>query len=105
MARRLTQRQLDAALEEVAQWLGPRMGCEDGPAPTGKEAADRGEGPWLKEDWDWPGEPTPTILLEGGPDDWAVRVAGEPAFCEAMREIGVFAEPWASYALCLYPDD
>ncbi len=74
-----------------------------GPAPTGKAAADAAMGPMLIPDWDWTGTPTPTVLLEGGPEDWAVRVADECS--DAFRAIGVFAEPYASYALSLYPED
>lgn len=89
------------ALQIVAEWLGPRMG-HDGPAPTGSDAAYNAEGPMLSAEWDWPEDgPTPTILLEGGPHDWAIDAAWE---CQArMDAIGVFCEPYSGYALCLYP--
>lgn len=89
----------------VAEWLGPRMGYE-GPAPTGEQAANRGEGPVLRPEWDWPSSgPTPTILLEGGPYDWAVEVSMDSAVVAKARALGVFIEPYAGYALCLYPYD
>lgn len=95
----------EAALQIVAAWLGARMGY-DGPAPTGMHAAMHALGPQLVSDWDWPSDgPTPTILLEGGPDDWAVRVSMDEGAVQALAKIGVFAEPYASYALCLYVND
>ncbi|GEL47072.1 hypothetical protein CHO01_21880 [Cellulomonas hominis] len=101
METRLTSQQQDRALELVAAWLGPKLGY-DGPAPTGKDAAYTASGPMLNPEWDWPSSgPTPTILLEGGPDDWAIFAAHELA--DQMAGIGVFAEPYACYALCLYP--
>ncbi|WP_156250881.1 hypothetical protein [Pseudactinotalea terrae] len=96
----LTTDQQQRALDLVAAWLGPKMG-HDGPAPTGQEAANRAEGPWLHPTWDWPGKPTPTILLEGGPYDWALEVSWD--LRSQFAGIGVFAEPYAGYALCLYP--
>lgn len=101
----LTPQQQHEALDIVAAWLGPQMGY-DGPAPTGRDAAYAGIGPELNPAWDWPQSgPTPTILLEGGPYDWAITVALDGACVASFKRIGVFAEPWASYALCLYPAD
>lgn len=100
--KQLTEKQQDKALAVIAGWLGPQMGY-DGPAPTGEHAANHAEGPMLRRDWDWPSEPTPTILLEGGPYDWAVEVSLDDDVVRTLRKIGVFAEPWAGYALCLYP--
>lgn len=100
--QRLTRDQQDKALRLVAAWLGPQMGYA-GPAPTGREASDRAEGPWLHREWDWPSEgPTPTILLEGGPHDWALEAGWQ--LRSDFAAIGVFAEPYAGWALCLYPD-
>lgn len=97
----LTKSQQKKALEIVAGWLGPQMGY-DGPAPTGTEAANSARGPVLTPDWDWPHKPTPAIILEGGPYDWAVMVAADEKVQAEMAKIGVFAEPWAGWALCLY---
>lgn len=120
----LTKAQGEKALAIVAEWMGPKVGagrgcgecadCTHGleiacerwvgtAAPTGSAAADSGLGPHLNPEWDWPGQPTPTILLEGGPYDWAIRVADERS--SEFAAIGVFAEPYAAYALCLYRED
>jgi hypothetical protein len=103
MARKVTKRQQQKALAAVAEWLGPQMGYK-GSAPTGDDAAYRGYGPALNPAWDWPSAgPTPTIILESGyaPDDWAVVASYE--LVAQFDRIGVFAEPYSSYALCLYP--
>jgi len=101
MSIELTPQQQSQALDIVAEWLGPRMGY-DGPAPTGKDAARKALGPMLNPAWDWPSSgPTPTVLLEGGPDDWAILAGDE--LTDRLRGIGVWAEPYAAYALCLYP--
>lgn len=98
--RELTQEQAEAALAQVAAWLGRRgYGGPNGePAPTGRDAAYRAEGPMLVMDWDWPSRPTPTVILEGGPYDWAIEAAW------SIDVPGVFAEPYSGWALCLYPD-
>lgn len=124
----VTEAQAEGVLALVAEWLGRKgygtpvcphgqelqdgrfwlhqdgTDCEDqgtGPAPTGVEAAHNGAGPMLLMDWDWPGGPTPTVLLEGGPYDWAIEVG------EAIRDrcdaIGVWCEPYSGWALCVYP--
>lgn len=107
----LTIEQQDKALEIVAEWLGPRMG-HDGPAPTGKDAAYRAEGPMLVRDWEpfsycdghpHTGEPRPTIILEGGPDEWGVYASLDDEVVAKLHEIGVFGEPYNSWNLCLYP--
>lgn len=128
MSKNLTKKQMDVALTAVAAWMGKKgygtltpcgkctpckaglkydWQCDNpkiGPAPTGEEAARNGDGPVLNPAWDWPtGGPTPTIILEGGPEDWAIRVSGDPEVLAVTRAAGLFIEPYASYALCLYP--
>ena len=97
--RKVTKRQAEKALAEVARQLSQDFNGGE-PVPTGREAAYTGEGPELMMDWDWPGRPTPTILLEGGIySGWAVEIDTQAV----GKAAGVFAEPWAGYALCLYP--
>jgi hypothetical protein len=96
-----TKRQQDQAARIVAKWLGPQMREDGKPVEISKEAAWNATGVYLNREWDWPdGDPTPTLLLEGGPDEWAIRAAWE--LMDEFARIGVFAEPYASYALCLY---
>jgi len=129
---KISKTKAELALAAVAKWLGEKKGMWEtatcphsnacatnkvgdwpahkdgsmcpkpkfGPAPTGSDAAQHALGPELVMDWSWPSEPTPTILLEGGPYDWAI----EAAYAVKMPH-GVFAEPYAGYALCLYPDN
>lgn len=100
--RTLSARKQEQALAIVAAWLGKvHHMTEDGnPTPTGDHAARHALGPMLDPTWDWPSAgPTPTILLEGGPYDWAI----EAAWLDDFAKIGVYAEPYAGYALCLYP--
>jgi hypothetical protein len=81
--------------------------CEDptfGPAPTGREAANAGLGPVLVMDWDWPGQPTPTIILEGGPDYWGVECAGAIQAKIDAAGLPLYVEPFAGYALSIYPN-
>lgn len=97
----LSALQLQKALQLVAAWLGSQMRDDGQPCPTGRDASYSGLGPNLVPDWDWPsGGPTPTILLEGGPEDWAIWAGAK--LRDEFAAIGVFAEPYASYALCLY---
>ena len=101
--KNLTKTQQAKALAIVAAWMGKQGYAEDengGPAPTGKDAAYQGLGPELVEKWDWPATPTDTIILEGGPDEWAYHAGF--ACADEFAAIGVHAEPYAAYALCLY---
>jgi hypothetical protein len=101
--RRVTKKQAEAVLQQVAEWLGKQgYGQEiDGKyipvAPTGPDAARHALGPDLVMNWDWPGQPTPSIILEGGPYDWAIEVP--------INVPGVWTEPYAGYALCIYRED
>lgn len=100
---RLTKAQTAKATAIVAEALGPMMGY-DGPAPVGPEHAYVAAGPQFVPDWEgWSGGERPTLLLEGGPEDWPVVVSARPEVVEALRAIGVFAEPYSCYALCFYP--
>lgn len=67
-----------------------------------RESGETCEGLSLNMRWDWCVSPTPTLLWEGGPDCWATRMSIWLNLREGSK---VFAEPWSSYALCLYPPD
>lgn len=104
--KKVTKTQAETALALVAAWMGKKGYSADeskpgSPAPTGPEAAQHGLGPQLIMDWDWPSSgPTPTILLEGGPEDWAIEVGWD--IRDEMAKIGLWSEPYAGYALCIY---
>lgn len=127
---KVTQKQAEFVLQEVAAWLGKKgMGegscpegrelgkyfthaddgsmcfdCEFGPAPTGPEAAYNGYGPELNMAWDW--AKAPTVILESGyaPDSWAIYC------CDAIQQkinqkgYPIYVEPYTSYALSIYPE-
>jgi len=57
-----------------------------------------GYGPTLVMDWDWTGTPTPTVIWEGGPHDWAVEIEN------VFWPFGVFVEPYSGWALSIYRD-
>lgn len=132
--RRVSQQHADIVLHLVADWMGQRgyaesytcpqgrqldqfwvkhlddeTPCDDAvasAAPTGSRAAYRGLGPELRMDWDWPSSgPTPAVILEGGPYDWAVVCCGWVQDRLDERGIPVFVEPYSGWALCLYPND
>ena len=132
--RRVSQRHADIVLRLVAEWMGKRgyaesftcpqgrdldqryithaddsSDCHDAvasPAPTGPDAAYRGLGPELRMAWDWPSSgSTPAVILEGGPEEWAVVCCGWVQDRLDERGIPVFVEPYSGWALCLYPND
>lgn len=99
MSKKVTAKQAEAALAEVARQLSEKLGRE---VPTGEEAANHAAGPMLVMDWDWPGEPTPAIICEGlyiGDNGWTYALNMEKIWDAA----DCFAEPYAGWALCLYP--
>lgn len=100
---RVAERHAELVLRLVAEWLGPRMGF-DGPAPTGRDAAYTASGPMLNMAWDWPSSgPAPTVLLEGGPYDWAADCCADVQ--QRLDTLGapVYVEPYSGWALCIYP--
>lgn len=57
--------------------------------------------PKLIMDWDWYGEtPTPSIVWEEGPYDWAIEYGGN----HNRFPKGVYGEPWNGWALALVSD-
>jgi hypothetical protein len=127
--RKVTKAQAEKVLAEVAIYLGKQgLGtpvcpqgqpltsyldhpdgslCKDatfGPAPTGKDAMYRGEGPMLDMAWEpWSGGPRPTILLEGGPYEWPITGSYEIQQALDAKGVAVFVEPINGYALGIYP--
>lgn len=102
MATKISKKKQEKALAILAGYLGPKMGY-DGPAETGMDAYRNGRGPALISEWDWPSSgPTPTVLLEGGPDEWSYYASEDKGVQEQLRDLGIWSEPYASYALCLY---
>lgn len=104
--RKVTKTQGERVLKAVAAWMGRQgYGPELGqPVPTGEDAAYRGLGPMLNMEWSWPSNgPTPTVILEGGPYDWAVEVGWDPQFQADTK--GIYTEPYSGYALCIYRED
>jgi hypothetical protein len=99
MSKKVTVKQAELALAEVVRQLSEKLGYQ---VPSGEDAAMNGEGPVLVMDWDWPGEPTPSIICEGlyaDGDGWTFAL-DLPKLWDVA---GCFAEPYAGYALCLYP--
>jgi len=99
----LTELQMDKALHIVAEWLGGRMRDDGKPCPTGRVAAFKSQGPMLVPGWAFlPSDPArPTIILEGGPEDWAYFAQQE--LQDRLGRLGVHSEAYACYALQLYP--
>lgn len=95
--KKVTREQAEKALREVARQLTEMNGF---PVLTGRDAAHHGDGPELRMDWNWSGTPTPTILLESSSfPEWTFEIDTVKVGAVA----GVFAEPYSSYALSLYP--
>lgn len=102
----VTRDHAEQVLAIYAQVMARHTGA---PVPTGEEAYVQGLGPHLKMDWDWPDKPTPTILLEGGVSEALPGYGiGAGIVYEVQKEIDrlqipVWLEPYASYAVCIYP--
>lgn len=57
----------------------------------------------LVMDWDWPSSgPTPTLIWEGGPHDWAIEMS---ELLHDSEDCPLFVEPYSGWALCLYPPE
>lgn len=98
-ARKVTKAQAEKVLAAVARQLSKNRGGY--PVPTGPEAAYNGDGPELNMEWNWSGEPRPTILLESSAFyEWPFEL-DLPAI---NREAGVFCEPYSGYALSIFPE-
>lgn len=89
----VTVKRAERALAIVRQWAVDRHGYTEDELNNSDLS--------LKMDWDWPtGGPTPAIIWEEGPYDWAMGLS----FTVSDAIAGVFAEPFSGWALCLYPD-
>lgn len=123
--RKVTEKQATAVLNAVAAWMGTKgygtptcpegralnyaanhvddgticFDCTVGPAPTGPDAAYRGIGPELVMDFDG----NPAIVLEGGPDEWAIRASFDIQREMDAKGVKVFVEPYYSFVLSIYP--
>lgn len=123
---KVTEKQATAVLNEVAAWMGKngygtlicpegrtldyvgrhaddKSDCDDvkvGPAPTGPDAAYNGTGPMLNMDFDG----GPAIILEGGPDEWAIRASYAVQKAMDAKGVKVFVEPYYSFVLSIYPN-
>lgn len=89
--RKVTKRQAEQALAQVKRLARTKYGYTDDELAKSDLT--------LRMDFDWGSEPTPTIVWEGGEYEWALAWAWE------VKVPGVFAEPYAGWALSLYPDN
>jgi hypothetical protein len=131
ITQKVTQKQAEAVLQEVAVWLGRKglaeVTCKEGrelnyveshvddgtpcdqtqvgPAPTGRDAAYRGLGPELRMDFEpyWSNETYPAIILEGGPYDWSIACSFEVQQALDAKGVKVFVEPATGWALGIFP--
>lgn len=97
--KQVTQRQAEATLAKVKKMF----------AAYGPEF----DGLYLNMEWDWPsGGPTPSIIWEGGPYDWAMLFPGGGISEEfganypgVKLPAGVWVEAYSGWAICLYRED
>ena len=96
----------EQVLQLVAAWLGSKKGWTDdgSPTPTGRDAYMHARGPMLVMDWQstFSSYPAcPTLLLEGGPFDWAVDASFDDELLADCAKLGVYLEPWNGHALAI----
>lgn len=100
MSKKITTAEGNYVLKLAAEYLATQgMGDEKGNVPTGRDAAYSGTGPMLVEDWD--GD-TPSVMLEGGPYEWALEATGY--IQERIDAAGknLFVEPYYSFSINIY---
>lgn len=99
----VTKRDAEKVLKLAAAWLGKHGWTEDGsPTPTGPEAAYHGLGPVLQKRDDWGMGECWTVMLEGGPYEWAVESCWDIQQQLNERGLALFIEPGWSFSLCIY---
>jgi hypothetical protein len=106
VTERRAEKVLTALRKQMGFYLDPFVveGEEFTPVTT--------EQPALVMDWDWPGAPTPAIMWEAGPYDWAIyfpyggRTEEGLTLPDVSADMpkGIHAEPYAGWATCLYAD-
>lgn len=129
---KVTQKQAEFVLKAVADWLGKKgygdFECKEGraldyvvrhvddgspctnyktlPAPTGPDAAYKGLGPELRMDFEpwWGGSKHPAVILEGGPDEWAIEACYAVQQAADKKGVKVFVEPATSFILGVFPN-
>ena len=91
---KLTTCQVERAHVIVTTWMHQHYGITD-PTSDSRQFYT----PMLQSDFDFGMTPCPALVLELG-DDWAIYAAGQCR--DDLKAIGVFAEPYSGWALCLY---
>lgn len=102
MTQKVTKRQAEKVLALVRKQFAPWV-------------KGTGTGPVLVKNWDWRSGPAPyAIVWEEGAYEWAHLSTGggrdeefgfriDPITEEQQRAMGVFLEPYTSWALGIYP--
>jgi hypothetical protein len=132
--KKVTKKQAEFVLHEVAVWLGQKglgeLVCKQGrelnvayshvddatpcenftllPAPTGPDAAYQGLGPELRMDFEpwWGGSKHPAVILESGfaPDEWAIEASYAVQDAADKKGVNVFVEPATGFILGIFPN-
>ena len=92
------------ALDWVVRHEDDKTPCDNwgvGPAPTGPDAAYRGIGPDLVEEF----YGNAAIVLEGGPEEWAIRASFAIQKQIDAKGLPLFVEPVYSFVLGIYRTD